>query len=620
MKILHTLITLLVLFAAPFSWASTPVSGDVDDQLWTAAGSPYLVIGDVSVGSLVIQPGVEVQFQGNYHFQVPGVLQVRGTAGNEVRFTTTNAAVGWQGICFDNGGPGSFLNHAIIEYSKNSGVRITNSAPAGGGVPAFTNCTIINNSSPVFGGGIDARLRSGDLVLDNCDLRNNTCGVHGGGINAILTTGTLKMVGCTVVSNTANVAQSLGYYVGGGVRVSGHSLLLNCFFGDNLSRGHYLYNASCGGSYGGGVYSDTGDATFRNCRFQRNTADTLSESWADSVCAFSRGGAVYFRDGHLTMQNCIVDTNTCSGAYHDNQGAGVCVESGTAEIINCTIVANNTTGIYNFGGTVKCLNSILDANNSGAAQIAGTATATYSDIQGGYPGEGNKSIAPLLQGGTLALRSTSPCIDAGNPDPRYNDSCLPPSRGTAINDMGAYGGPAACCWLNPCGPPVITSQPKSLNACINSSAILCVTAIGDEPLRYQWYFHGTDPANVPVVVAGATNACLTISNVQSNNAGYYSVRVANALDTADSTTALLTVTPVCVGLNLYPGLSLTGGVVGQVYRVEYALNPSDTTWTTLTTVTQEVSGVFVLDPQPARDCDSNSSQAVPPRRFYRVIP
>ena len=111
---------------------------------------------------------------------------------------------------------------------------------------------------------------------------------------------------------------------------------------------------------------------------------------------------------------------------------------------------------------------------------------------------------------------------------------------------------------------------------------------------------------------------------ESNNAGYYSVTVVNAFGTADSTIALLTVSPVCVQLNLYPGLSVTGGVVGQAYHVQYALalaiNPRDTVWTTLTTVTQKVAGVFVLDPQPARDCDSNSTQVVPPRRFYQVVP
>ncbi|MHC4661693.1 MAG: hypothetical protein ACYS8W_08380 [Planctomycetota bacterium] len=35
----------------------------------------------------------------------------------------------------------------------------------------------------------------------------------------------------------------------------------------------------------------------------------------------------------------------------------------------------------------------------------------------------------------LHLRSYSQCIDAGDPDPSYND------RNASRNDMGAYGGP-----------------------------------------------------------------------------------------------------------------------------------------------------------------------------------
>jgi hypothetical protein len=41
----------------------------------------------------------------------------------------------------------------------------------------------------------------------------------------------------------------------------------------------------------------------------------------------------------------------------------------------------------------------------------------------------------------------SPCIDAGNPNPAYDDTCFPPSLGTATNDIGAHGGPGACGWF-----------------------------------------------------------------------------------------------------------------------------------------------------------------------------
>ena len=73
----------------------------------------------------------------------------------------------------------------------------------------------------------------------------------------------------------------------------------------------------------------------------------------------------------------------------------------------------------------------------------------YSNIQGGFSGEGNIDVDPLFvdaENGNFSLQSDSPCIDAGNPDSDYNDQCLPPGSGSIRNDMGAYGG--FNCWID----------------------------------------------------------------------------------------------------------------------------------------------------------------------------
>ncbi|MHC4708055.1 MAG: PGF-pre-PGF domain-containing protein, partial [Planctomycetota bacterium] len=85
--------------------------------------------------------------------------------------------------------------------------------------------------------------------------------------------------------------------------------------------------------------------------------------------------------------------------------------------------------------------------------------ATFSDIQGGWEGEGNIDADPLFADpdkGDYHLKSeygrwdaasgswvvdevTSPCIDAGDPNSAVGDE--PEPNGGRIN-MGAYGGTA----------------------------------------------------------------------------------------------------------------------------------------------------------------------------------
>ena len=55
------------------------------------------------------------------------------------------------------------------------------------------------------------------------------------------------------------------------------------------------------------------------------------------------------------------------------------------------------------------------------------------------------------------LATNSPCIDAGTPDWAWTDMCFPPSQGTQFPDLGAYGGPDACNWLDEV--PVLPTHP-----------------------------------------------------------------------------------------------------------------------------------------------------------------
>lgn len=96
--------------------------------------------------------------------------------------------------------------------------------------------------------------------------------------------------------------------------------------------------------------------------------------------------------------------------------------------------------------------------------------------------------------------------------------------------------------------PRIISQPRDLTSVQGSNAAFSVVAGGTSPLSYQWYFAPEPITNPPAVfgsmaIAGATNANFVVDSVHSSDAGYYSVLVSNAIGTAMSRLAHLTVQP-----------------------------------------------------------------------------
>jgi len=99
----------------------------------------------------------------------------------------------------------------------------------------------------------------------------------------------------------------------------------------------------------------------------------------------------------------------------------------------------------------EIINCIIWGNSSPLYDQSHNANITYSDVEEPYSGIGNKTEEPMFVD-TIDFYlncELSPCVDAGNPDPMYNDvenpynpgNPLPPACGTLRNDMGTYGGP-----------------------------------------------------------------------------------------------------------------------------------------------------------------------------------
>lgn len=98
-------------------------------------------------------------------------------------------------------------------------------------------------------------------------------------------------------------------------------------------------------------------------------------------------------------------------------------------------------------------------------------------------------------------------------------------------------------------PPFLYEQPSSVTAVEGGSASFTAVVTGTLPLTYQWSFGGTP-------LAGATNATLTLTNVQFSQAGSYAAQIANAYGSTNTIAATLTVivAPKCA--------PVPGGLVG----------------------------------------------------------
>jgi len=148
------------------------------------------------------------------------------------------------------------------------------------------------------------------------------------------------------------------------------------------------------------------------------------------------------------------------------------------------------------------------------------------------------SFVPLTSFTNLLLGARTYLGAASSPNTVYSGLMDEPSlykRALSANEIAAIylAGSAGKCLPSPLAP-VITQQPTNLTLTASNTAVFTVTAGGTAPLSYQWSFNHTN-------LLGATNATLTLPNVQPAQAGSYAVVVSNFVGSTNSLAALLTV-------------------------------------------------------------------------------
>jgi hypothetical protein len=155
-------------------------------------------------------------------------------------------------------------------------------------------------------------------------------------------------------------------------------------------------------------------------------------------------------------------------------------------------------------------------------------------------------------------------------------------------------------------PPSISSQPQSQTVKAGSNVAFSVVASGTLPLGFQWRLNGTN-------LAGASQSSYMRANVQTNDAGDYSVVVTNVAGLATSSNASLNVLPLLPLqfdlIALQPGNQVRLVLSGEngSYAVLWASNFAD--WLPFTNV--------AISNGPVEFLDDSGEQA---QRFYRASP
>ena len=146
----------------------------------------YRITGDITVNSqdtLILEPGTQFLFDGEYGFIVEGVLKAQGTQQDSIIFDNYDSSSYWKGFTLYNQSQETIFEYvSILNAAKDNGggIYMSNSDPV------IKNSSIIGNESTgpddwwEVGGGA-FMLSSSDPVFENVLITNNsaTCSAVG---------------------------------------------------------------------------------------------------------------------------------------------------------------------------------------------------------------------------------------------------------------------------------------------------------------------------------------------------------------------------------------------------------------------------------------------------------
>lgn len=419
-----------------------------------------------------IQEAVDAAFDGNEILIADGTYTGPANrniliSGKYIEIRSENGPAGCRINCNGNGGAFNVIDvtsgETVIE-----GVTIqngTSSSGRGGGIfcdgapLTIRNCVVTNCSAPNGGGGIHAA--NAEVHILDSEIINNSSTHGAGGLNIAQGTGS-SIEDCRIAGNIGKGA--------GGAFVR-DAIVARCIIENNMStdagpggleqreanvEDTVIQNNTCamGSTGAGGYHCNVGVAgnAIRGCTIRGNQGGRTGGMTLTGPVVVERteitentgtdsGGGVRIDEGDPSFIACEISKNTApdgGGVYVNSSGSNV-------SFLGCTIADNSDHGIF-LDGLVTVDNAIVWGNGPAAFEndTALNLQVNWSDVQGGVAGTGNMDTNPLFVSalaGNYHLRSTSPCIDGGDPsyvtDPNDLDIDGDPRVVNGRIDMGA---------------------------------------------------------------------------------------------------------------------------------------------------------------------------------------
>jgi len=329
-----SIITLILsFFISSVSLGATEISDTFISGVWSLDNSPYNINCDIEIPNnetLIIEPGVEINFTGHFMLNVQGQLLAEGNANNFITFNAENEEIGWLGVRF-------------IETTSNNDFSKINFCKFENG-----NANIFDGSEKFIGGAIYLKNFS-KVIISNNTFQNNKAGagaaigcnnssptiarnlIKSNQAGSEITSGygaiECRYGSCPIITNNIieeNSATGLNYAAGAGIRLvfNSHAIITG-----NIIRNNYIISDG-NLSEGSGLYIHTSDPILLN--------NVIYDNYVIPAVSHGSGGAIFFYDSEAYLVNNTIKCNTAA------EGGGLWFKLSDPNFFNNIIWHNET--------------------------------------------------------------------------------------------------------------------------------------------------------------------------------------------------------------------------------------------------------------------------------------